>query len=229
MPSKAKSTKSKKRPSTTTKSKALTKSVKAKSTGSTSSTKRTSSTRSVTPKKSLASASAASIKKAAKLVPKTSTKLVDSPLKIGAPAPDFSLPDDTGRIIHLSDFKGKKVVIYFYPKDDTPGCTKEACDFRDGIQEIRQQGAVVLGVSADSVARHRKFADKFQLNFPLLSDESKTMLQAYGVWKEKSLYGRKFMGIERTTVLIREDGTIGHIFPKVKVEGHYSEVLEALR
>jgi len=160
---------------------------------------------------------------------KSPAKAGDSPLTVGAPAPAFSLPDDTGQIIDLSNFRGKKVVLYFYPKDDTPGCTKEACAFRDGIQEIRQQGAVVFGVSADSVGSHRKFSDKFQLNFPLLSDESKAMLHAYGVWKEKSLYGRKFMGIERTTVLINEDGTVGRIFPKVKVDGHFPEVLEALR
>ncbi len=152
----------------------------------------------------------------------------DSPLVVGQPAPAFSLPDDTGRVINLSDFRGKKVVLYFYPKDDTPGCTREACDFRDGIEDIRKKGAVVFGMSADSVSSHRKFSDKFQLKFPLLSDESKAMLQAYGVWKEKSLYGRKFMGIERTTVLIKEDGTIARVFPKVKVDGHFSAVLNAL-
>jgi thioredoxin-dependent peroxiredoxin len=154
--------------------------------------------------------------------------LSESPLVVGQPAPAFTLPDDSGKVVNLSDFRGKKVVLYFYPKDDTPGCTREACDFRDGIQDIRKKGAVVFGVSADSVSSHRKFSDKFQLNFPLLSDESKAMLQAYGVWKEKSLYGRKFMGIERTTVLIKEDGTIARVFPKVKVDGHFSEVLKAL-
>ncbi|GJL68471.1 MAG: hypothetical protein NPIRA06_11060 [Nitrospirales bacterium] len=150
-------------------------------------------------------------------------------LQVGDPAPAFSLPDDTGNIVNSSELRGKKVVVYFYPKDDTPGCTTEACSFRDGIQELRKSGAVVFGVSADSVSSHRKFSDKFQLNFPLLSDESKAMIQAYGVWKEKSMYGRKYMGIERTTVVIDEDGTIRNIFPKVKVNGHFSEVLEALR
>ncbi len=150
-------------------------------------------------------------------------------LQIGDPAPAFSLPDDTGHIVNSSELRGKKVVVYFYPKDDTPGCTTEACSFRDGIQELRKSGAIVFGVSADSVSSHRKFSDKFQLNFPLLSDESKSMIQAYGVWKEKSLYGRKYMGIERTTVVINEDGTIRKIFPKVKVNGHFAEVLQALR
>ncbi|WNM60089.1 thioredoxin-dependent thiol peroxidase [Candidatus Nitrospira allomarina] len=150
-------------------------------------------------------------------------------MQVGDPAPAFSLPDDTGRIVNSSELRGKKVVVYFYPKDDTPGCTTEACCFRDGIQELRKSGAVVFGVSADSVSSHRKFSDKFQLNFPLLSDESKAMIQAYGVWKEKSMYGRKYMGIERTTVVINEDGTIRSIFPKVKVNGHFTEVLQALR
>ena len=149
-------------------------------------------------------------------------------LKVGSRAPAFSLPNDKGQIVKLSELKGKKVVLFFYPKDDTPGCTKEACSFRDGLQAIRKKGAVVFGVSADSVGSHQKFSKKFSLNFPLLSDESKATIQAYGVWKEKSMYGRKYMGIERTTVLIAKDGTISHVFPKVKVEGHYSEVLEAL-
>lgn len=150
-------------------------------------------------------------------------------LHVGDPAPAFSLPDDSGNIVNSSELRGKKVVVYFYPKDDTPGCTTEACSFRDGIQELKKSGAVVFGVSADSVSSHRKFSDKFQLNFSLLSDESKSMIQAFGVWKEKSMYGRKYMGIERTTMVINEDGTIGKIFPKVKVNGHFSEVLEALR
>lgn len=149
-------------------------------------------------------------------------------LQVGDRAPAFSLPDDTGNIVNSSEFRGKKVVVYFYPKDDTPGCTTEACSFRDGVQELKKKGVVVFGVSADSVSSHRKFSEKFQLNFPLLSDESKAMIQAYGVWKEKSLYGRKYMGIERTTVVINEDGTIRKIFPKVKVNGHFTEVLQAL-
>lgn len=162
--------------------------------------------------------------KVAKVVPGPSTVQ----LKAGQKAPAFSLPNQDGNVVSLSQFKGKKVVLYFYPKDDTPGCTKESCAFRDGMDEIRESGAVVLGVSGDSVDSHKKFAKKFNLNFPLLSDERKTMLQAYGVWKEKSLYGRKFMGIERTTFIIDEQGRIDDIFQKVKVDGHLEEVLGEL-
>ena len=149
-------------------------------------------------------------------------------LKIGQKAPAFALPNQDGKIMRLSDFKGKKVVLYFYPKDDTPGCTKESCAFRDGLEEIHASGAVVLGISADSVDSHKKFVKKFNLNFPLLSDEKKTVVQAYGVWKEKSLYGRKFMGIERTTFIIDEQGKLDDIFSKVKVDGHLEEVLAEL-
>ena len=161
--------------------------------------------------------------KVAKVVPGSTVQL-----KAGQKAPAFSLPNQDGNVVSLSQFKGKKVVLYFYPKDDTPGCTKESCAFRDGMDEIRESGAVVLGVSGDSVDSHKKFAKKFNLNFPLLSDERKTVLQAYGVWKEKSLYGRKFMGIERTTFIIDEQGTIDDIFQKVKVDGHLEEVLGEL-
>jgi len=157
-------------------------------------------------------------------VPGPSTKQ----LKIGQKAPAFALPNQDGKIIRLSDFKGKKVVLYFYPKDDTPGCTKESCAFRDGLDEIHDSGAMVLGISGDSVDSHKKFAKKFKLNFPLLSDEKKTVLQAYGVWKEKSLYGRKFMGIERTTFIIDKQGKLDDIFEKVKVDGHLEEVLAEL-
>lgn len=149
-------------------------------------------------------------------------------LKVGSCAPAFSLPNEKGQMVKLSELRGKKIVLFFYPKDNTPGCTKEACSFRDGLQAIRKKGAVVFGVSADSVSSHQTFSQKFDLNFPLLSDEPKAMIQAYGVWKEKSMYGRKYMGIERTTVVIAKDGTISHVFPKVKVDGHYDEVLEAL-
>ena len=150
-------------------------------------------------------------------------------LKIGQKAPDFSVMNNKGQNVKLSDFKGKKVVLYFYPKDDTPGCTTEACAFRDGIDQIKKRGAVVLGVSADSVDSHKKFIDKFDLNFPLLADTDKKMVEAYGTWKEKSMYGKKYMGIERTTFIIDEQGKISHIFPKVKVNEHYAEVLEALK
>ncbi|MCS7228582.1 MAG: thioredoxin-dependent thiol peroxidase [Candidatus Kryptonium sp.] len=149
-------------------------------------------------------------------------------LKIGQKAPDFTLPSDTGEKISLKDFRGKKVVLYFYPKDDTPGCTKEACSFRDNINLILERGAVVIGVSADSVDSHKKFKEKYNLNFPLLSDEKHKVLEKYGVWKEKSLYGKKFMGIERTTFIIDEQGKIAHIFRKVKVDGHTEEVLKKL-
>lgn len=149
-------------------------------------------------------------------------------LKVGQKAPDFTTVDDKGQKVKLSDFKGRKVILYFYPKDDTPGCTKEACAFRDGFAEIKKRGAVVLGVSADSVDSHAKFKNKFDLNFPLLADEDKKIIEAYGTWKEKSMYGKKYMGIERTTFVIDEQGRITHIFPKVKVDQHYEEVLEAL-
>ena len=154
------------------------------------------------------------------------TRMVE--LKVGQKAPDFTLMNDAGEKVKLSAYKGKKVVLYFYPKDDTPGCTTEACNFRDGIRELEKQGAVVLGVSADSVDSHKKFKNKFELNFPLLSDPDKKMIEDYGVWKEKSMYGKKYMGIERTTFIIDENGKISHIFPKVKVNDHYDEVLEAV-
>lgn len=148
--------------------------------------------------------------------------------KIGDKAPDFSLTGDDGRKHSLKDFKGKKIVLFFYPKDDTSGCTKEACSFRDNTLLIKKKGAVILGVSGDSVESHKKFVSKYDLNFVLLSNEDRTVLDAYGVWKEKSMYGRTFMGIERTTFIIDENGKISHIFPKVKVDGHTEEVLNAL-
>ena len=153
----------------------------------------------------------------------------DRTLKAGQPAPEFVAPDETGRIVRLADLRGKKVVLYFYPKDDTPGCTKEACSFRDGAAELRALGAVVLGVSVDSVESHQRFKTKYRLTFPLLSDVEKRLVSAYGVWKEKSMYGRTFLGIERTTVLIDEQGRIATVFPKVKVDGHFDEVIEALK
>jgi peroxiredoxin Q/BCP len=149
-------------------------------------------------------------------------------MRVGDKAPAFSVKDDAGQTVKLSDFKGKKVVLYFYPKDDTPGCTKEACNFRDGIAALKKRGAVVLGVSADSVESHKKFKTKFQLNFPLLADTERAIIEAYDVWKEKSMYGKKYMGIERTTFVIGADGKISHIFPKVKVDQHADEVLAAL-
>jgi peroxiredoxin Q/BCP len=149
-------------------------------------------------------------------------------LKVGDTAPDFELPAADGKKIRLSDFRGKKVVLYFYPKDDTPGCTKEACSFRDNLALLKRKGTVVLGVSPDSVQSHAKFARKYNLSFPLLSDSSKKVLQAYGVWKKKQMFGLKYMGVERTTFLIDEEGKIAHIFSQVRVDGHTQEVLEKL-
>jgi len=149
-------------------------------------------------------------------------------LNEGDKAPDFSATDDKGNTVSLKDLRGKKIVLYFYPKDDTTGCTKEACDFRDNLARIKRKDAIVLGVSPDSVKKHTKFKDKYDLTFPLLADEEKKIVNDYGVWKEKSMYGRKYMGVERTTFLIDEKGKIAKIFPKVKVAGHVDEVLEAL-
>lgn len=149
-------------------------------------------------------------------------------VSVGERAPEFSLPADDGREVSLKEFRGKNVVLYFYPKDDTTGCTKEACSFRDNLGRVTSKGAVVLGVSRDDTASHVKFKDKYHLNFPLLSDEEGRVTEAYGVWKKKNLYGREYFGIERTTFLIDETGTITRIWSKVKVEGHTDEVLGAL-
>jgi peroxiredoxin Q/BCP len=152
----------------------------------------------------------------------------DTQLAVGQPAPDFKLLTDEGELVSLADYRGKKVVLYFYPEDDTPGCTKEACSFRDGIGDLQKHGAIVLGVSADSVDSHVKFKQKYHLNFPLLSDVDKVVCNAYGVWQEKQMFGRKYMGIVRTTFIIDEQGRIAKIFPKVKVDDHLDEVLAAL-
>ncbi len=149
-------------------------------------------------------------------------------LKVGAKAPNFFLDGNDGQKYSLKDFKGKKIVLYFYPKDDTSGCTKEACSFRDNLSVIKRKGAIVVGVSPDPVKSHEKFSSKYDLNFLLLSDENKEMLQSFGVWQEKSMYGRKYMGVVRTTFIINEQGAISHIFPKVKVDGHTEEILKAL-
>jgi len=149
-------------------------------------------------------------------------------LKVGDKAPDFSLPDQSGTTKSLKDFKGKKLVFYFYPKDNTSGCTKEACAFQENLGILKKKGVNVVGVSADSVASHQKFADKYDLQFPLLSDEKKDVLKSYDVWKQKSMYGKEYMGIERTTYIIDEKGKVAHIFPKVKVIGHVDEVSQVL-
>lgn len=146
----------------------------------------------------------------------------------GKKAPSFKLKDKDGKEISLSDFKGKNVVLYFYPKDNTSGCTAEACNFRDEFPKFSNLNAVIIGISPDSSESHKKFADKYELPFILLSDPEEKVLEAYGVWKEKSMYGRKYMGVERTTFVIDADGKIKKIFNKVKVQGHNKEVMEAL-
>jgi thioredoxin-dependent peroxiredoxin len=150
-------------------------------------------------------------------------------LQVGQQAPAFKLPRDGGSSISLADLKGKTVVLYFYPKDDTSGCTKEAMEFNALRADFAAANAEIIGVSADSVQSHDKFKAKYGLDFPLASDEEKAMLEAYGVWVEKSMYGRKYMGIERTTVLVGADGAIRQVWPKVKVPGHAAEVLAAAK
>ncbi|MBY0613205.1 MAG: peroxiredoxin [Beijerinckiaceae bacterium] len=145
----------------------------------------------------------------------------------GAATPSFELPSDSGKTVSLADYKGRKLVLYFYPKDDTSGCTAEAIAFNGLKAKFHEAGADIVGISADSVASHQKFKKKYDLEFPLASDEAKSMLEAYGVWVEKSMYGRKYMGIERTTVLIDADGKVARVWSKVKVPGHAEEVLAA--
>jgi len=145
----------------------------------------------------------------------------------GSPAPGFSLPSDGGQEVSLSSLRGKNVVLYFYPKDDTPGCTIQACDFRDSLPRFEGLDAVVLGVSADSLESHARFRDKYDLNFPLLVDEDHAVSEAYGVWKEKELFGRPTMGIERSTFLIDEAGDVAEIMRGVRAEGH-AEMLATL-
>ena len=147
---------------------------------------------------------------------------------VGDLAPDFTLIADDGAAVTLKGLRGKKVVLYFYPKDDTPGCTTQACDLRDSAPALGNAGAVVLGVSPDSVASHVKFKKKFDLNFPLLSDEDHVVAEAYGVWQEKSMYGRKFWGIVRSTYLIDEEGVVRTAWRKVSPKGHAERVTEAL-
>jgi peroxiredoxin Q/BCP len=148
-------------------------------------------------------------------------------LAVGGKAPDFTLPADSGGEVSLKALKGKIVVLYFYPKDDTPGCTTEACAFRDSLPDFSRVKATIIGISKDSVASHDKFKAKFQLPFPLASDEDGNVSEAYGVWAEKSMYGKKYMGIERSTFLIDGNGIVRNIWRKVKVDGHADEVLQA--
>jgi len=149
-------------------------------------------------------------------------------LQPGDRAPAFNLTADDGRKVKLSDFKNKPVVLYFYPKDDTPGCTREACAFRDRRAELEKAGAVVIGVSPDTPESHVKFRDKFSLNFPLLADTDHEVAEKYGAWREKNNYGKTTMGIQRSTYLIGPDGKIARVWPRVNVDGHDAEVLEAL-
>ena len=149
--------------------------------------------------------------------------------EVGKKAPQFTLPDSDGNKVSLKDYLGQKVVLYFYPKDNTSGCTKEACDFRDSIAQFKKLKVAVLGVSKDSQSSHIKFKDKYDLNFPLLSDVDTKVIQKYEVWKEKSMYGKKYMGVERTTFLIDEKGKIEKIYRKVKVADHVEQILKDLK
>lgn len=149
-------------------------------------------------------------------------------MKIGDIAPAFTLSDKDGNIVSLSDFAGKKVILYFYPKDNTPGCTRQACAFAQNYDEFRKQDIAVIGISKDSTDSHRKFAEKFNLPFYLLSDPERKAIQAYGVWQEKKLYGKVSMGVVRTTFLIDETGRIADIMPKVKPDTNAAEILEKL-
>jgi peroxiredoxin Q/BCP len=146
----------------------------------------------------------------------------------GKPAPDFELTTDSGETVKLSDLKGQPVVLYFYPKDDTPGCTTQACGIRDAYQEFRDRGALVFGISADDEASHKKFKEKFQLPFTLLADTDKQAVEAYDVWKERSMYGKKFMGIERSTFVVDRDGNLAKELRKVKPAEHADQVLKVL-
>nr|WP_240491364.1 thioredoxin-dependent thiol peroxidase [Pirellula sp. SH-Sr6A] len=149
-------------------------------------------------------------------------------IEAGNKAPTFTAVTDTGKKVKLSDYKGKVVVLYFYPKDDTPGCTKEACAFRDASDALQKRGAVVLGVSPDDDKSHAKFRDKFSLNFPLLADPDHSIAEAYGAWREKNMYGKKSMGVQRSTYLIDSDGKVAKVWKRVSVDGHDAAVLEAI-
>jgi peroxiredoxin Q/BCP len=163
-----------------------------------------------------------------KSIDKTNVKELLMTLQSGDTAPDFTLPTDGNGVFSLSQQRGKMVVLYFYPKDDTTGCTAQACDFRDSMMRLQGAGAKVIGVSKDSIESHDKFKSKHQLNFPLASDENGLVCERYGVWAEKSMYGKTYMGIERTTFLIDEEGQIAHIWRKVSVQGHVQEVFDAM-
>jgi peroxiredoxin Q/BCP len=150
-------------------------------------------------------------------------------IEIGKKAPAFALTADDGRKVKLSDLKGSPVVLYFYPRDDTPGCTKEACAFRDRKADLEELGVKVLGVSPDTVESHVKFRDKFSLNFPLLADPDHAVAEKYGAWREKNMYGKKSMGVQRSTYLIDADGKVAKVWQRVQVDGHDEEVIAAVR
>ena len=150
-------------------------------------------------------------------------------IAVGAPAPDFSLPASGGRTVSLAGLKGKPFVLYFYPRADTPGCTTEACAFEEALPQLGKTGVTVIGVSKDNMKAIEKFAAKYNLTFPLASDPETTTIDAYGAWLEKSMYGKKYMGIERSTVLVDAKGIVAKIWPKVKVEGHAADVLQAVK
>jgi peroxiredoxin Q/BCP len=156
------------------------------------------------------------------------SKEIELKLKEGDPAPKFTAATETGETVSLADCAGKNVILYFYPKDDTPGCTKEACAFRDDFAQFSRKGAIVFGISTDSVKSHKKFVEKFKLPFTLLADEEKQIVNAYGVWGEKSFLGRKYLGTHRVTFLIGPDGRIKKIWPSVKPQEHAREVLAAI-
>ncbi len=147
---------------------------------------------------------------------------------VGDPAPDFELESDSGETVSLSDFRGRRAVVYFYPRDDTPGCTTEACEFRDRLPAIEERNAVVLGISPDDVESHRAFKEKYELPFTLLSDPDGSVAEAYGAWGEKKRYGKTYEGILRSTFVIDEDGTVQEVFRNVRAKGHGDQVLEAL-
>jgi thioredoxin-dependent peroxiredoxin len=153
---------------------------------------------------------------------------VETMLEEGSPAPDFTLPTDTGDLLTLSSLRGSRVVLYFYPKDDTPGCTAQACGIRDVWGELERTGAIVLGVSPDSPKKHVKFREEYHLPFPLLSDQEHAVAEAYGTWVEKSMYGKTYMGMERSTFVIDADGNVAKIMRKVKPAEHAADVLAAL-
>lgn len=150
-------------------------------------------------------------------------------LSIDSKAPNFTLPNQLDKPISLSDFLGKWVIVYFYPKDDTPGCTTEACNFRDDMDQLIEANVEILGISKDNVTSHKKFADKYNLNFNILADPERTVIESYGAWQEKSMYGKKYMGIQRMTYIIDPTGTVRHLYPKVTPNGHAKEILKQIK